>query len=320
MSRASGISIVRFADATGTVRAAVLDDAGLHPFDKGGGISDVLQLPLAELRERCESAAAQDPASASADEVVLLPPVDGLMEVWAAGVTYERSREARVQESSEQSVYERVYDAERPELFFKALPWRVVTDGEPIAVRADSPVNVPEPELGLVVNRFGETVGYVVCDDVSSRSIEGENPLYLPQAKVYAGSCAISAAITPTWCVADPTDLTIELRVHRGGGIAFEASTSTAAFHRPLEDLTRYAMRSQPFPHGLVLSTGTGIVPDLSFTLEHGDRVEIVIEGVGTLSNPTIVSTDGDGYDWLSEAVSRPSVRREIRARPPAAK
>lgn len=322
MSRASGIRIVRFADAAGTVRTGVLDDAGLHAFGDGDaspGIGELLQSPLAELQERCEATAAQAVFSASPDEVLLLPPVDGLMEVWAAGVTYERSREARVAESSEQSVYERVYDAARPELFFKALPWRVVTDGEPIAVRADSPVNVPEPELGLIVNRFGETVGFVVVDDVSSRSIEGENPLYLPQAKIYAGSCAVSAEIAPVWRIADVTDLTIELRVHRGGGIAFEASTSTAAFHRPLEELTRYAMRSQPFPHGLVLSTGTGIVPDLSFTLEQGDRVEIVIDGVGTLSNPTLVSTDGAGYDWLSAAVTRPSVRRGVRDRHRAA-
>ncbi len=147
-------------------------------------------------------------------------------------MTYERSREARISESSEQTVYQRIYDAERPELFFRAVPWRVVTHGEPIAVRADSPLNVPEPELGLVVNRHGETVGYLVVNDVSSRTIEGENPL-LPQAKVYAGSCAVSTAVVPVW----------EVRTRRPdnphdrappAAAAYEETTSTAAFHRGL--------------------------------------------------------------------------------------
>jgi 2-dehydro-3-deoxy-D-arabinonate dehydratase len=303
---------VRFADSAGTVHAGLLDaSGGVHAFAPGTGIGELLALPPTELRERTEARAGAA-AQFAADEILLLPPIDGLMEVWAAGVTYERSREARVQESSEQSVYERVYDAVRPELFFKALPWRVVTDGEPIAIRSDSAVNVPEPELGLVLNRFGQTVGYLVVNDVSSRSIEGSNPLYLPQAKIYAGSCAVSAVIVPAWQVEDAGKLAIDLRVHRGGEVVFEASTSTAAFHRPLEDMTGYLMRCQPFPHGAVLSTGTGIVPDLSFTLQPGDRVEIAIEGVGTLSNPTVSGTDG--LDWLVEAVDRPLLRRAVRA------
>lgn len=218
--------------------------------------------------------------------MLLLPPLDGRMELWAAGVTYERSREARVEESTEQSVYERVYDAGRPELFFKSVPWRVVTDGEPIAVRDDSPLNVPEPELGLVVNHSGETVGYVVVDDVSSRSIEGDNPLYLPQAKIYAGSAAVSSGIVPAWEVPHPEALKISLVVWRDGAAAFEGTTSTAAFHRPPQTLVDHLLHSQRFPDGVVLSTGTGIVPDIGFTLHAGDLVEIGIDGVGCSATP----------------------------------
>ncbi len=218
-------------------------------------------------------------------DVRLLPPVDGLTEVWAAGVTYERSRDARVEETTERSVYDRVYDAERPELFFKAPAWRVVTDGDPIGVREDSAVNVPEPELGVVVNAFGEIAGYVVVNDVSSRSIEGENPLYLPQAKVYAGSCAISAGIVPVW-LTGIEDLAIEMTVQRGNDVVFEGSASTAQFHRPVEGLVPALVDWLTFPDGVILSTGTGIVPGLDFNLTPGDVVEITIENVGRLTNP----------------------------------
>lgn len=211
----------------------------------------------------------------------------------------------------EQSVYERVYDAERPELFFKCPPWRVVTDGEPIAVRDDSELNVPEPELGLVLNRHGETVGYVVVDDVSSLSIEGENPLCLPQAKIYAGSAAVSSGIVPFWEMEDATALKIGLAVRRDGGVAYEATTTTA-FPRPPQDLVHHLFHAQPFPDGAVLSTGTGIVPGLDFTLRAGDVVEIAIAGVGKLSNP--VRADRAELDWLVEAIEQPLVRRAHRA------
>src|SRR4051794_36555517 len=175
--------------------------------------------------------------SAVAGDVVpgtprLLAPLDGRTEVWAAGVTYERSRDARMEESSEQSVYDRVYAARRPELFFKSVAWRVVTDGEPIAVRSDSAVTVPEPELAVVVTAAAEVFGYTVCDDVSSRDIEGENPLYLPQAKVYAGSCSLATGIRPAWEVPDPGALGIGVRVTRTGDTVFEGATSTARMHR----------------------------------------------------------------------------------------
>lgn len=176
--------IVRFADDTGAVHAGVADETGtVRTFEGAPRIADLLRLPAADLRTLVEATAASAGPGLPVRDVLLLPPLDGLMELWAAGVTYERSRDARVAESTEQSVYERIYDAARPELFFKSQPWRVVTDGEPIAVRDDSDLDVPEPELGLVLNRHGETVGYVIVDDVSSRSIEGENPSICPRPR-----------------------------------------------------------------------------------------------------------------------------------------
>ncbi|MFI8998817.1 fumarylacetoacetate hydrolase family protein [Streptomyces sp. NPDC053542] len=299
--------IVRFADTTGLVRTGLADDNGtIRAFPGVPRLADLLHRTADELRTLVEETAARAP-DADGCEVLLLPPADGLTEVWAAGVTYERSREARIAESTEQSVYERIYDAERPELFFKSVPWRVVTDGEPIAVRDDSPLNVPEPELALVLNRHAETVGYLVADDVSSRSIEGENPLYLPQAKIYAGSTALSAGIVPAWEIGDPSALKITMTVRRDGAPAYEATTSTAAFHRTPQALVRHLFHGQPFPDGAVLSTGTGIVPELDFTLAEGDVVEIVIDGVGRLANP--VRTGRAALDWLTAALADPWVR-----------
>ena len=300
--------IVRFADDSGTIRTGVADGTGaIRTFDGRRRIADLLRLPAGELRSLVESAA-EGPAVFAEGDVVQLPPLDGMMELWAAGVTYERSREARVAESTEQSIYERVYDAERPELFFKAQPWRIVTDGEPIAVRDDSELNVPEPELGLVLNSQGETVGYVVTDDVSSRSIEGENPLYLPQAKIYGGSAAVSSGIVPAWELEDVSALRITLTISRDGSVAFEGETSTAAFHRDPHGLAAYLWHAQPFPDGAVLATGTGIVPGMDFTLKGGDTARIEIEGVGVLSNPVV--GDQAMLDWLVDAVNDPRVRR----------
>lgn len=300
--------IVRFADAHDDVRCGLLTDAGAVIACSGvTRIADLLALHRAEFDALVETTAGQAPTH-RASEVVLLPPVDGRTEIWAAGVTYQRSREARVEESTERSVYERVYDADRPELFLKAVPWRTVTDGEPIAVRDDSPLNVPEPELGLVVNRHAEIVGYTVINDVSSRSIEGENPLYLPQAKIYAGSAAIAAGIRPATEVADGGALEIGMTVRRGAETAYAATTSTANLHRTFDDLVTYLFHGQPFPDGVVIATGTGIVPEMDFTLTAGDVVEITIDGVGTLTNPVV--SGRAALDWLVEAVEKPSARR----------
>lgn len=301
--------IVRFADDSGTVRTGVADGAGqIRAFDRLPRVADLLRLTAAELRSLVDRTAVDGPPAFAEESVLLLPPLDGLMELWASGVTYERSREARVAESTERSIYERIYDADRPELFFKAQPWRVVTDGEPIAVRDDSELDVPEPELGLVLNRQGETVGYVVVNDVSSRSIEGENPLYLPQAKVYGGSAAVSSGIVPAWEIDEPGALWISLVIRREGAVVFEGETSTAAFHRDPQGLADHLWHAQPFPDGAVLSTGTGIVPGLDFTLRAGDFVEIAVDGVGVLANPVL--GDQARLDWLVEAIDDPLMRR----------
>ena len=218
---------------------------------------------------------------------VPLAPVQS-QEVWAAGVTYERSRTARMEESvSGGSFYDLVYGAERPELFFKATPGRVVAPGAPIRIRRDSSWNVPEPELALVISAAGRIVGYTIGNDVSSRSIEGENPLYLPQAKVYDGSCALGPVITLAGegGIDDPHDLTIRLVIRRSDSIAFEGEISTSRMRRPPQELVDYLFRENTFVCGALLLTGTGIVPPDEFTLESGDRVGIEITGIGTLVN-----------------------------------
>ena len=214
----------------------------------------------------------------------LLAPVEPGHEVWASGVTYLRSREAREAESAVKDVYAKVYEAERPELFWKAIGWRVAGSGTPIRVRDDSRWNVPEPELTLVVNARGEIVGHTIGDDVSSRDIEGENPLYLPQAKVYNGSCAVGPGIQ-LGGVERLKELTIKLTIARGGKTAFEGETRTAQIKRPLEELCGYLVRELSFPRGVFLLTGTGIVPPPEFSLSPGDVVRITI-GEMTLENP----------------------------------
>jgi 2-dehydro-3-deoxy-D-arabinonate dehydratase len=280
--------VVRY-ESAGEVRVGVLADGAVRPVPGVDSMAALLGLDLAGARAAVEAAAGQ-PAVPVAD-VRLLPPVDGLTEVWASGVTYSRSMDARVEESQVQDVYSLVYAAERPELFFKSVAWRVVTDGEPIAVRPDCAVTVPEAELAVVVTAGGEVFGYTVCDDVSSRDIEGENPLYLPQAKVYAGSCALAPGIRPAWELPDPMALAIEVRVRRDGGTVFEGTTSTAQMHRQLPELIAYLGAAQDFPAGAVLATGTGIVPELDFTLAEGDVVDITVEQVGSLSNPVVSVT-----------------------------
>jgi 2-dehydro-3-deoxy-D-arabinonate dehydratase len=288
------MEIVRFVDRVdGQVRIGARRQGMITPV----GVRDLADLwsrPASDLPALLEEPAG---TTRSPEQVVLLPPIDGDTEVWAAGVTYARSRSAREEESSVARVYELVYEADRPELFFKSVAWRVVTDGEPIGIRRDSDVNVPEAELALVVNAAGETVGYTVCNDVSSRSIEGENPLYLPQAKMYAGSCALASGIRPAWEVSDPGRLGIELQVSRAGASAWLASTSTAELYRQPPDLVDWLFAEQVFPAGVILSTGTGLVPEMDFTLQVDDVVRITIDQVGTLTNPVVRGQDA--FSWL---------------------
>jgi 2-dehydro-3-deoxy-D-arabinonate dehydratase len=219
-------------------------------------------------------------------ELDLLPPVHR-QEVWAAGVTYFRSRVARMEESKEAgggSFYDRVYDADRPELFLKATPFRVIPHGGEIRIRKDSKWNVPEPELALVINARGDIVGYTVGNDVSSRDIEGENPLYLPQAKYYDGSCALGPGILLTDGPLPP-ETAIRLEILRAGEAVFQGETSLAQIKRSFDDLVRYLYLETTFPDGAVLLTGTGIIPEDSFTLQSGDEVRITIPPIGTLVN-----------------------------------
>jgi 2-dehydro-3-deoxy-D-arabinonate dehydratase len=246
------------------------------------GLDDLLRQPLDEAQATVESAGAAADLGGT-----LLAPVES-QEVWGAGVTYERSRDGRMDESTEGGVYDRIYLARRPEVFFKATASRVVGPGQPVGVRADSPWNAPEPEFGLVLNAAGEIFGYVIGDDVSSRSIEGENPLYLPQAKVYDRSCALGPAIVPVWAAPDPP-FDIACRVERGDEAAFAGTTSTASLTRRFEDLAAWLTVALTFPVGVVLLTGTGIVPDESFSLRPGDVVTIDVTGLGTLTNPVVL-------------------------------
>jgi 2-dehydro-3-deoxy-D-arabinonate dehydratase len=275
--------IVRFRSQTGAPAVGLVDGARLVQFD--GRLADLLRIPLGELRAALEPGGR--PAT-SAERVELLAPIDGETEVWAAGVTYKRSEEARVEESGTPDIYTKVYSAARPELFFKATPRRVAGPDAPVAVRGDSAWDVPEPELAIVVNAHAEIVGYVVGNDVSSRSIEGDNPLYLPQAKVYAGSCALGPGVTPVWEVADPYALTMRMRILRNGQLYWNGETSTSELKRRLEELVQYLFREDDFPDGVILSTGTALVPDSPFTLEAGDVVEIEIDQLGTLRNTVV--------------------------------
>jgi 2-dehydro-3-deoxy-D-arabinonate dehydratase len=210
------------------------------------------------------------------EEDRLLAPLEASHEVWASGVTYERSREARMFESGESDIYDKVYEAERPELFFKASGWRVVGHGGAVRVRADSHWNVPEPELVLVVNSRMEIVGYTAGDDVSSRDIEGENSLYLPQAKIYDGGCSLGPGIV----LGGPDsmrDLLIRMRILRDGETVYEDEVSTSRMKRPFEELASYLGKELSFPNGTLLMTGTSLVPGEDFSLTPGDRVEISV-------------------------------------------
>jgi 2-dehydro-3-deoxy-D-arabinonate dehydratase len=220
------------------------------------------------------------------DPAILLAPV-GNQEVWAAGVTYYRSRNARMEESKDAgggSFYDRVYVAERPELFFKSNGPRVVGPGRKVRIRSDANWSVPEPELTLVIDRSGEIVGYTIGNDMSSRDIEGENPLYLPQAKVYDGSCALG----PCVLIAEgtlPKSTEIHIEIHRGDETAFSGTTSLAELKRDPSELAGYLYRENSFPHGAYLMTGTGIVPEDDFTLMRDDIIRISIDEIGTLEN-----------------------------------
>ncbi len=222
------------------------------------------------------------------DQVRLCAPVER-QEVWAAGVTYLRSKKARMEESDfSATAYDRVYDAVRPEIFFKSLPEKVVPAGETVGIRKDATWNVPEPELALVMNSRGKIVGCTIGNDMSSRDIEGENLLYLPQAKTYHRSCALGP-----WIVLGASETTVRewpitLEIRRGGQTVFKGETSVGQIKRRFEELAEFLFRCQVFPGGAVLLTGTGIVPPETFTLREKDEIIIHITGIGTLQNSVV--------------------------------
>jgi 2-dehydro-3-deoxy-D-arabinonate dehydratase len=269
---------------TVTVEGAFLEDAGRVVRAPAGFTID-------ELFRSADPVGAAGEAFAGGEDVAGVPesvlaPI-GAQEVWAAGVTYERSREARIEESTNPgggSFYDRVYDADRPELFLKATPHRVAPPGAAVRIRGDSKWNVPEPELTLAVSSSGAIFGYTIGNDMSSRDIEGENPLYLPQAKIYAGSVALGPRLVVTATLPAP-DTTIAMEIARAGSVVFSGATQIARIRRPLPSLVDWLFREDEFPYGCYLLTGTGVVPADDFTLEVGDEVRITIDAVGTLVN-----------------------------------
>jgi 2-dehydro-3-deoxy-D-arabinonate dehydratase len=253
------------------------------------GVNNLTLLLEAEgALERLETLSQRSLVRLSLNQIQLCSPVER-QEVWAAGVTYVRSKKARMEESNfSATAYDRVYSASRPEIFFKSLPEKVVGPGEAVGIRTDAQWNVPEPELALVINSKGTIVGYTIGNDMSSRDIEGENLLYLPQAKIYHRSCAIGPCIVVGSTETVARTWTITLQIYRSGRVIFEGQTSLNQIKRSFEELVSYLYRSQSFPYGAVLLTGTGIVPEDNFTLQPDDRVRIEVDGIGVLENPVI--------------------------------
>jgi 2-dehydro-3-deoxy-D-arabinonate dehydratase len=257
----------------GTVGLSDLEQVLEHPdpvaFLRGLKTQDVAPIPLAQAK--------------------LLAPVER-QEVWAAGVTYLRSRAARMEESDfSATAYDRVYAADRPELFFKSMPQKVVGSEASVGIRRDAKWNVPEPELALVLNSRGQLVGFTIGNDMSSRDIEGENLLYLPQAKIYDGSCALGPWIQLGASEKEAREWEVQIAIRRQGELVFSGGTSVSKIKRSFEELASYLFRSQTFPHGAILLTGTGVIPPDSFTLQSGDEIDIEISGIGRLKNSVAV-------------------------------
>ena len=242
-------------------------------------LSDALSLHMADFRKAYETAGSTEVKGK------LVAPVAIDTEVWGAGVTYQRSRDARKEESGIPDVYQLVYEADRPELFFKATARRTVGHEGEVGIRADAQTSVPEPEVAIVMNKFGELIGMSICNDMTSRNIEGENPLYLSQAKIYYGSNALGPMIRPIWEIVDHDKLDIYAKIERAGSIVWQAQTSLSSLNRSFDDLIDYLFKCQHFPVGVVLSTGTGIVPPLDISLMAEDVVTITVDQIGTLVN-----------------------------------
>jgi 2-dehydro-3-deoxy-D-arabinonate dehydratase len=284
------MNLCRFADEQGQARIGCLEDQSSILDLTAAGISQMESLLeskdcLASLNQLTQ----QSLPRLAASKLRLLAPVER-QEIWAAGVTYLRSKKARMDESEfSATAYDRVYDAERPELFFKSLPEKVIPTGGSVGIRRDAGWSVPEPELALVLNSRGAVVGYTIGNDMSSRDIEGENLLYLPQAKIYQGSCALGPWIQLGASEAAAREWKIRLEIRRHDQPVFMGETSVEQIKRKFDELAGFLFRSQSFPHGAVLLTGTGIVPPDTFTLQERDVVQIEITGIGMLRNSVTV-------------------------------
>lgn len=286
--------VIRYSDEDGKVKtAAVTDDGTVYPLpyaDWTELVSEADRRKTGVLEYVENRIAATPPLPLPMERLRLLVPA-GVPEVWAAGVTYERSLEARNYEATGgktgiRTFYDRVYEAERPEIFFKSTPSRTAGPEEPVYLRSDSKWQVPEPELGLVLSSDGRIRGFTIGNDLSCRDIEGENPLYLPQAKIWKGSCSIGPSIRLAEAVENPYAFQIECRIYRDGRPVFVGTASTSRLKRRFEELVAYLMRDNEVPDGTVLLTGTCIVPPDDFSLRDGDTVEIEISGIGVLRNP----------------------------------
>lgn len=286
--------LVRFSLGTAPPIAGLWQDDQVLPLRRADGravsLQEVLEAPSPA---ECANQWRRDDQKRPIHDVTLWAPIDS-QEVWAAGVTYKRSQKARMEESATAaSCYDRVYVSPRPELFFKATPHRVAGHGQPLRIRQDAHWNVPEPELTLVLNSHLKLVGFTIGNDMSSRDIEGENPLYLPQAKIYNQCCGLGPCVTLAEAMPPPDQIVIQMVIERGGQAVFTGSTSIAHMARTFDDLIGWLGRDNSFPNGVFLLTGTGIVPDSDFTLQAGDWVRIRVNGIGELANPIVQGDHG---------------------------
>ncbi len=284
------MKLCRFLTPQRDTRVGLLTEANQILDLSDTGVNNLTFLLEAEgVLDQLDAFSRQRLAPFSLNQIQLLSPIE-CQEVWAAGVTYLRSKKARMEESNfSANAYDQVYSAPRPEIFFKSLPEKVMGPGEPVGIRTDARWNVPEPELALVINSQSRIVGYTIGNDMSSRDIEGENLLYLPQAKIYHRSCAVGPCILVGSTEAVARTWTITLQIYREGRIIFEGQTTVNQIKRRFEELVSYLCRSQTFPHGAVLLTGTGIVPGENFTLQPDDRVRIEVSGIGVLENTVVM-------------------------------
>jgi 2-dehydro-3-deoxy-D-arabinonate dehydratase len=282
------MNVTKFLDQADSVRVGIVESDQLLPLQLGENYSTLAELLATENPSTAIRSLATDAPLSIDDTIRWLPPIDN-QEVWAAGVTYKRSQTARMEESeAAASCYDRVYQADRPELFFKATPHRVSGHKQPLRIRSDATWNVPEPEITLVLNPQFRIIGLTVGNDMSSRDIEGENPLYLPQAKCYDQCAGLGPWITLFDTLPAMNELRVDLKINRDGQIVFDQQTSGAEMARSFEDLVGWLSRDNSMPSGAFLMTGTGIVPSNDFTLQPGDLVHISIAGIGTLSNPIV--------------------------------